>query len=107
MIDSNIPKIPTLLTAAGLAVALLFGFALNPTPAFANPPRPCHDHDGDGLCDDDGGELPVVYDVTLTGVLNSVQTIDGDHVDAFLALKGRGKNSILCWPVPPRTSNLG
>ncbi len=32
MIHSNIPKRPTLLAAAGLAVALVLGFALNPTP---------------------------------------------------------------------------
>ena len=57
MIDSNIPKIPTVLAAAGFAVVLLLGFALNPIPAFANPPP--HDHGG-------GGDDPVLFRVALT-----------------------------------------
>ena len=40
MVLSNIPKSPAALAAAGLAVALLLGFALNPTPTFAGKP-PC------------------------------------------------------------------
>jgi hypothetical protein len=52
MIHSNIPKRPTLLAATGLAVALLLGFALNPTPAFAaKAAKPC---DPWPACKDDG-----------------------------------------------------
>ncbi len=56
MIDSNIPKIRTVLAGAGLAVVLLLGFALNPTAAFANPPP--HDHGG-------GGDDPVLFSVVI------------------------------------------
>ncbi len=49
MINSNIPRRPTVLAAVGLAVALVLSFALNPTPAFAGKPDAMgnHDHGGD------------------------------------------------------------
>ncbi len=64
MIDSNIAKIPTVLAAAGFAVALLLGFALNPSPTFANKP----DGSGNHSHGDDGGNgAEATYSVTWTG----------------------------------------
>ncbi len=60
MIDSNIPKRRTVLAAAGLAVALLLGFALNPTPAFAASKGPCKKDPMPAGCEtppDDGGQV--------------------------------------------------
>ena len=62
MIDSNIRKIPTVLAAAGLAFALVLGFA--PATALAGPPDAsgCHDHKP---CDG-GGPASITYTAELT-----------------------------------------
>ena len=57
MIDSNMPKRPTLLAGAALAVALGLGFALSSAPAFADPPP--HSHGG-------GGGDEATYRVTIS-----------------------------------------
>ena len=61
MIDSKIRKIPTVLAAAGLVVALVLGFALNPSPTFANKPDGNGDHNhGDG-----GGDTGTTFSVDV------------------------------------------
>jgi hypothetical protein len=65
MMNSNILKIPALLGAAGLAVVLVLGFALNATLVFAKGPPTCKPKD----CDPDPvAEYSVVFSGDLTGM---------------------------------------
>ena len=99
MIDSNIRKIPTVLAAAGLAVALVLGFALNPTPtSAANPP---HDHGGDDT-DTSGGKIAVMATFRDGGgdlILSDCATAGGpcpyvDKVDNVRATLGSANGNL-------------
>ena len=102
MIDSNTPKIPTLLAVAGLAVALLLSFALNPTPAFADSPRlgGKHPHGGD-----DGDKVTGTYNVTVTGDLDSIQIVEKPF-DAWPAVDGNKSTNVILGYTPDDTSSL-
>ena len=82
MSHSNIPKIPTLLAAAGLAVALVLGFVLNTTPAFADKTAFKHNHGGGGD-DTSGGAQDIPLCMTLATAVETGGITAIDRIDAL------------------------